>query len=134
MLFYTLNIMFCMQHNILKRKPCHVFNNNFGPKFLAIVPINLFFFDGCFSFLSSLFRYAAVTRLSFYYWINARWSIYFIYGLIYPPPKISKYISFIILVCWCRFWVKTITVVENFQGIISIRDCAVARYYKTIFI
>ena len=134
MICWTLNIIFCMQHNTLKIKPLHVFNNTFCPTLLAIILINFFFFDRSLSFLSIFFRYAAVSRLSFHYWINTGWSTSFVYVWIYFQRYIKMHIIYHFSTLMQKLWLQTRTYGDSFRGISSRRDCAVARHYEIIFI
>ena len=134
MLCWTLNIIYYMQHNTLKRKPFHVFNNNFEPKLLAIVSINsLFILRKSFFFVKFL-SVCCCLQVKFTL-LNQCRMINSLHMQLYILSKnISKYLSCIIVVRWCKLCVQNITDGGDFQGIISRRDYDVARYYKIIII
>ena len=131
MIFCILNLICCMQHNTLRRKPLHVFNTTFWTELLAISTIFFFFSNGIILSASILFLFAAASRLILHYSINEGRPIYLIYRLIYSTKMYLKklFYHFSTLMQLC---VKTIKNDDTFQGIRSRRDCAAACQYKTI--
>ena len=134
MLCWTLNIISCMKDNNLKRKPFHVFNNNFWKKIMAIVPNNLFFlWWKSFFFVMFLYvRYYVQVKPPL---LNQCRMINLLHIRIdILSTNISKCIYLIIVVCWYKLYVQTSTFVDAFKGIIIRRECTIARHYRIIFI
>ena len=134
MIFWTLNIICCMQHNTLKSKPLHVFNNTVYPSFFSIVKINFFllwrksFFGIQFILVCCCVqvKFTLFNQFKMIYLLHIRLDIL--------SKNMSKCISFIVVVRWCKLCVQTITDSDALQGVGSIRDFSVARHYKIIFI
>ena len=123
-----------LQHNTLKRKRFHVFNNTFWPKLLAIVLINFLFLWHKSFFFRQVFLLCCCVQVNFTF-LNTFRMINFLHlrlDILYK--NISNCLSFIIVVHWCKLCVQKITDGDAFKVIISRKDCAVARHYKIIFI
>ena len=129
MLCWTLNIIWCLQHNNLKSKPLHVFNPNVWLESYDIVSTNFCLIWRKFYLAYNLLLYAAVSKLSFRSLVNTVWSVSLIYGLIYSPKITLKHILY-----HCSTLMQSMCVNQKngnyIQIISSRRDFSLTSHYK----